>query len=475
MKRMVRLLFSAVLLLSVCFAAEVGHSRFSAADTGEGKKEDREADSGSIGQIDMEYMEYYGLDAFSTSLPVLYIDTEGRQIEKENKVWASIGILNAKPETGERNIMEEPDTVETATIKMRGASSYLFDKKQYRIKFYTKQKNGKAKDCGFLGMEEDSEWVLNGPFLDKTLIRNRLLYELAGEIFQWAPDTRYCEIFLNGRYQGLYLAVEPVTDGPGRLNLSRYGLLSGETAWLAKRDRIGTEENPIRTYGEVHGKVQNSLYIEYPSPKKITDAQRSWIEQDISRLEYCLYGDKSGYPIADYSLYIDTENFADYFIFNEAVMNHDAGNLSTYIYKDLQDKMKLAVWDYNNSLDNYQWFKTPIDEWYVTENSWFTQLVKDRDFLDLVVTRYRQLRQDILSEEHINALIDGYQMEMGDAVRRNFAIWGYTFDESFTNDEERELHSYEEAIEQLKRTFRERLAFMDAHLEDLYENCESYE
>lgn len=371
--------------------------------------------------------------------------------------------------------MEEPDTVETATIKMRGASSYLFDKKQYRIKFYTKQKNGKAKDCGFLGMEEDSEWVLNGPFLDKTLIRNRLLYELAGEIFQWAPDTRYCEIFLNGRYQGLYLAVEPVTDGPGRLNLSRYGLLSGETAWLAKRDRIGTEENPIRTYGEVHGKVQNSLYIEYPSPKKITDAQRSWIEQDISRLEYCLYGDKSGYPIADYSLYIDTENFADYFIFNEAVMNHDAGNLSTYIYKDLQDKMKLAVWDYNNSLDNYQWFKTPIDEWYVTENSWFTQLVKDRDFLDLAVTRYRQLRQDILSEEHINALIDGYQVEMGDAVRRNFAIWGYTFDESFTNDEERELHSYEEAIEQLKRTFRERLAFMDAHLEDLYENCESYE
>ena len=308
MKRMVRLLFSAVLLLSVCFAAEVGHSRFSAADTGEGKKEDREADSGSIGQIDMEYMEYYGLDAFSTSLPMLYIDTEGRQIEKENKVWASIGILNAKPETGERNIMEEPDTVETATIKMRGASSYLFDKKQYRIKFYTKQKNGKAKDCGFLGMEEDSEWVLNGPFLDKTLIRNRLLYELAGEIFQWAPDTRYCEIFLNGRYQGLYLAVEPVTDGPGRLNLSRYGLLSGETAWLAKRDRIGTEENPIRTYGEVHGKVQNSLYIEYPSPKKITDAQRSWIEQDISRLEYCLYGDKSGYPIADYSRYIDHES-----------------------------------------------------------------------------------------------------------------------------------------------------------------------
>lgn len=471
MKRMIRLLAVTVFLSSVCFAAETGHCCFLAADEAEGKKEGKEAGNDRIGQIDREYLEYYGLDTFASSLPVVYIDTDSRQIEKENRVWAFVGILEAKPEAGERSIMEEPDTVEKATIKMRGASSYLFDKKQYRIKFYTNQ--GKEKDYGFLGMGEDSEWVLNGPFLDKTLVRNRLFYALAGEIFEWAPDTRYCELILNGRYQGVYLAVEPVTGGHSRLNLSRYGLLSGETAWLVKRDRIGTEENPIRTYAEMRGKVQNSLYIDYPSPKKITDAQRSWVEQDISRLEYCLYGDESGFPLKDYSRCIDMENFADYFIFNEVAMNHDAGNLSTYIYKNLQDKMKIAVWDYNNALDNYQWFKMSTDEWYVTDNSWFAQLVRDRDFLDLAVKRYGELRQDILNEEHIYALIDGYQEELGDAIERNFAIWGYTFDESFTNEEERELHSYEEAIGQLKRTFRERLAFMDAHLEDLYENCGS--
>ena len=39
------------------------------------------------------------------------------------------------------------------------------------------------------------------------------------------------------------------------------------------------------------------------------------------------------------------------------------------------------------------------------------------------------------------------------------------------NDEERELHSYEEAVKQLKRTIHERFVFMDTHLEDLYENC----
>ena len=473
MKRMIRWLLVTVFLSSACFAAEIGNYRFLDADAVGRKTEGKEADHDRIGQIDREYLEYYGLEAFAASLPVVYIDTNSRQIEKENKVWASIGILDVKPGTGERSITEEPDIIETATIKMRGASSYLFDKKQYKIKFYTKQGNGKVKDYGFLGMGEDSEWVLNGPFLDKTLIRNRLFYDLAGEIFEWAPDTRYCELFLNGRYQGVYLAVEPVTDGHSRLNLSRYGLLSGETAWLVKRDRVGTEENPIRTYAQMRGKVQNSLYIDYPSPKKITDAQRSWIEQDISRLEYCLYGDESGYPLRDYSRYIDVDNFVDYFIFNEVAMNHDAGNLSTYIYKDLRDKMKIAVWDYNNALDNYQWFKMSTDEWYVVNNSWFAQLVKDRDFLNQVVRRYGELRQDVLSKEHIYDLMDGYQKELGDAIERNFAIWGYTFYDSLTNDEEREVHSYEEAIGQLQGTLLERLAFMDAHLEDLYENCGS--
>ena len=471
MKRIIRSLAEIILVSSVCLAAKAGCYLFPVMEAADGQTEYEAEEKGSVGQIDTEHLTYFGLEEFSVSLPVVYIDTDGRQIERENKVWASVGISYADPEAEEKNIMEGPDTLEAATIKMRGASSYLFNKKQYRLKFYTEQGAGKAKEYSFLGMGADSEWVLNGPFLDKTLVRNRLLYELAGEIFEWAPHTRYCELFLNGRYQGVYLAVEPVTVGQSRLDLSRYSLMSGETAWLVKRDRIGTEEKPIRSYGEVNGKVQNSLYIDYPSKKKITDIQRGWIEQDISRLEYCLYGDRSGYPLPDYVNYIDMDNFVDYFIFNEAAMNHDAGNLSTYVYKDLQGTMKMAVWDYNNAYDNYQWFETPADEWYVIDNSWFSQLVRDRAFLDRVMERYGQLRQNILSEEHIYALIDAYQEEMGEAVERNFAVWGYTFDDSFMNDEERELHSYEEAVKQLKRTIHERFVFMDTHLEDLYENC----
>ena len=36
----------------------------------------------------------------------------------------------------------------------------------------------------------------------------------------YAPNVRFCELVLNGEYLGLYLMVESVTNGEGRLRLS---------------------------------------------------------------------------------------------------------------------------------------------------------------------------------------------------------------------------------------------------------------
>ena len=40
-----------------------------------------------------EQFREHGLDAFETTLPVLYIDTGGHRITKENKIWASLAVL----------------------------------------------------------------------------------------------------------------------------------------------------------------------------------------------------------------------------------------------------------------------------------------------------------------------------------------------------------------------------------------------
>ncbi len=69
-------------------------------------------------------------------------------------------------------------------------------------------------------MGADDNWVLHGPFLDKTLLRNYICYQLAGEIMPYTPDTRFCEVFLNGSYQGVYLCMESVKFGQDRVALT---------------------------------------------------------------------------------------------------------------------------------------------------------------------------------------------------------------------------------------------------------------
>lgn len=416
---------------------------------------------------DEEMLEYYDLGEFSTTIPIVYMNTKGQQILKEKAIWGNIALLDGNEEA--QSIFSVPNSIYRATIKYRGASSYSkFDKKQYRIEFYKNNKDS-TKKVPLAGMGANSEWVLNGPYLDKTLIRNKLVYDLAGELNGWAPDTRFVELFVDGKYQGVYLAVEPVTNGESRLRLAEFGLLSGETAYVVNRDRIDTGTEEIETWGKTKGHTYNALYIRYPSKNKITKKQKEYIKNDISEFEQVLYGKNFSDKRIGYQAYIDMDNWVDYFIINEFAMNYDAGNLSTYVYKELGGKLQLAAWDFNNGFDNYQWFHTETDRLYTVENSWFDRLWQDESFKEHVCERYGQLRKTTLSDEHIAEKIASYQAELGAAVDRNFKVWGYSFDENLLvgtgkDGRSRDIGSYEEAMQQLTDTIRERLAYLDKEL-----------
>lgn len=469
MKRISRILLCVLMITVLCGLSVVGNSVVKSENKSKEKKRTTitKEEVKEWAAPDEESLEYYDLGEFSTTLPVVYMNTKGQQVLKENAIWGNIALLDGNGE--ERSVFSTPNSIYRATIKYRGASSYSkFDKKQYRIKFY-KNKKDSAKEVSLAGMGANSEWVLNGPYLDKTLIRNKLVYDLARELNGWAPDTRFVELFVDGEYQGVYLAVEPVTNGESRLRLAEFGLLSGETAYIVNRDRIDTGSEEIDTWGKTNGYTYNALYIRYPSKNKITEKQKEYIQKDISEFEQALYGKNFSDKRIGYQAYIDMDNWVDYFIINEFAMNYDAGNLSTYLYKELDGKLQLAVWDFNNGFDNYQWFRTETDVLHTVENSWFQRLWQDEAFRERVCERYVQLRKTTLSDEHIAEKIASYQEELGKAVDRNFKVWGYSFKENLlagTSKEgtSRNIRSYEEAMKQLTDTIRERLAYLDKEL-----------
>ena len=127
------------------------------------------------------------MDDEATRLPIVSIDTQGKKIPGEpvidqegNVSGYTVNELGEKmsemevsiydDETMINRINNKPTQVTKSLVRYRGHSSRLFSKKGYLLRFV--QDDG-DHDLDVMGMGKESEWVLHGPFLDKTLMRNR--------------------------------------------------------------------------------------------------------------------------------------------------------------------------------------------------------------------------------------------------------------------------------------------------------------
>lgn len=99
---------------------------------------------------------------------------------------------------------------------------------------------------------------------------------------------------------------------------------------------------------------------------------------------------------------------------------------------------------------------------------WFAMLMKDEDFVDSIIDKYQMLRKTLFSDEYLEEYIDGVIDYLGPAIERNNERWASAFsDDTLLSPAERNLHSYDEAVMQLKTFFKERTAFLDDNIETL--------
>lgn len=428
-----------------------------------------------------------------THLPLVLIDTGGQEIpgkvtgqtddfgETINTLAADgrdvidVSFVIVDNQTRNNHPSDEATLTTTAQIRVRGHSSRLFEKSPYQLDFV--DENGEAAPAAVMGMPAHSEWVLYGPYLDKSLVRNYMWYNIAGEVMEWAPNVRYCELILNGEYRGLYLMVETITDGEDcRLNLSTTEQNVKTTGYLLRGDRTTQEDlggqRDIYTYLERMLTLRTDILIKYPGRSSLTQELRQEIELDYAAFEKALYS--YDYDTDDYGYwnYIDVDNFVDYFLINEFSLNVDAGRYSTYIYKDLSGKFKLAVWDFNNACDNFPTDPLTPDQINMVSHTWYFMLCKSEDFVERLLDRYDELRASVLNETYLLNYIDETLAYLGPAVERNNQRWNdaMTQWEPLT-PEERNLHSHEEAVYQLKEWLYERGIWLDENIHTIRQNC----
>ena len=88
-------------------------------------------------------------------------------------------------------------------------------------------------------------------------------------------------------------------------------------------------------------------------------------------------------------------------------------------------------------------------------------LFKDEDFVEQVIERYWELRETYFSDEYLMDYIDETLEWLGPAVERNSECWAKAMEEDMLRPAERNVHSHEEAVEQLKDWLLQRGKWLD--------------
>ncbi len=107
------------------------------------------------------------------------------------------------------------ESLDVDEVAVRGNSSATKAKKPYKLKFEDKQKP--------FGMKNDKTWILLANYGDWTLIRSMVAWDLGKMLdgLKWTPDSRFTELFLNGKYLGSYQMVESIKIDKNRVNVDK--------------------------------------------------------------------------------------------------------------------------------------------------------------------------------------------------------------------------------------------------------------
>jgi len=417
-------------------------------------------------------------------LPLVIIDTRGQEIpgdltgvndsfdhstyttadDGSPTIVAEVRVIDNRNRNNHPS--DEPDFITESEFRFRGQSSRHYEKKPYLLKFLDGE--GERRKIPVMGMAAHFEWALHSPLIDKSLVRNYMWYNISGELMDYAPDCRFCEVIVNREYRGVYLMVETVTAGDNcRLNLKMNVKNSRVAGYMLRLDRPSDAEleslRDIYAYAERINRVLQDVTIRYPGKSMLTEEMKEYIERDYAAFEKSLYSFDYNTKQYGYQNWIDVDNFAVYYIIQEFVRNCDMGAFSTYLYREPGEPYRLCIWDMDHVLD--------MDEDFIlTEQAWYLMLFKDEAFVQRVLERYSELRKSWLSEEFLVNYLEETVAYLGAAAERNNVRWQEEISSVLALNIDA-AYSFEEAVGFLKERMIQRGRWMDETIHSLRQYC----
>lgn len=409
------------------------------------------------------------VDIDSTNIPIVSVETDLYGIPY-NKTWTTAHLKIINNQGNKFNKLTDPSNEYNGliSIKLRGQSSRDFAKQSYRFELINEDLSDTS--ISIMGMPEESDWILSGPFADKSLIRNKFVYDLASKMGQYAPRSRFCELVLNGQPVGLYLLTEEIKRDKNRVNISKLDEndFTGNDVtggYLFKYDKT-----PHPTGSFIKGRE-----IVYPDPELLLPEQSYYIKRFFTKYDSLLMKTNDfADPNKGFRKYASDSSLVDFFIINEITKNADSYLTSTYMYKDRDDidgRMKFGpVWDYDLAFGNTTFQNGNIVEGWQFEYNYnvmnTTRYFQDIVFVKLFQKRWYELRKQTYSNDSIFNFLNELINQIEASQKRNFKIWPVIdqtiFYPGYYTD------SYENEISTLKEFLTKRLEWIDNNIDNIY-------
>jgi len=380
-----------------------------------------------------------------TGLPVLYLTTSGPVTSKEIYVKGKLDI--------DPNVTDE-QAVNHITLQMkgRGNSTWVnFPKKPYRLKFDSK--------ASLLGMPTAKNWVLLANYDDKTLMRTKIAFEYARRIkSDFAPQSRFVEVVLNGEFLGNYLLTSQVEVNENRINITelKAGAKDITGGYVVEVDSKLDETYWFRT-------SLKSMPMTIKEPSEITAPQLAYIKDYMNNTEAALYAADWKDAVNGYAKYIDAESFMRWYMINETVKNQDSWDFSSiFYYKDINGKLKMGpVWDFDLSGGNCNYSPSQYPTaWYSRYGLWMLRLAQDPAWNFKWRAKWVEERPKATAQ--IFADIDYYGNYLKLSAAQNFKRWPILDQYVWPNVVW--LGTYDKEVQYFKSFMTQRIAWMDANI-----------
>jgi len=337
------------------------------------------------------------------------------------------------------------DTVEaSAALKFRGGMSRKYYKHSIALEL--------DEPTSLFGLPKDDDWVLNASYIDKTFMRHVLSYDLYRQMnsSNIAPKTKYVNVELMGKYEGLYVLKEEVNAGMLKMD---------KEASLA----ILLKDPPVFIAVENHHDLDTANRFNQKFPKLINSERSEY----IAELVHFLFKATDQEFAKHINDWIDINSVIDWHLLLLLANNGDGVIKNFFLYKlDSKTPFRIAIWDYDHSFGRdgdgeLNMMKTTLD---INSSILFKRLLANPNgfYKEKLKARWFELRHSgVFTKNNLYNKIHDYQAIIQPELTANFEKW--PVDGKWYYDD----YSFDQEVKVMKSFIELRLPQLDIYFQEL--------